>query len=65
MMPNQDHPIWFIGKALVILAFAALFAYNNANSFDETELKMLMELAVVLFGGAALESFFRKKTGSQ
>ena len=41
-MPNQDHPVWFIGKALVILAFAALFAYNNANSFDETELKMLM-----------------------
>ena len=27
----------------------------------KTELKMLMELAVVLFGGAALESFFRKK----
>ena len=64
-MPNQDHPIWFIGKALIILAFATLFAYNNANSFDETELKMLVQLATVLFGGAVIESLLRKKTDSQ
>lgn len=64
-MTAPDHPVWFIGKALIILAFATLFAYNNANSFDETELKMLVELALVLFGGAAIESLLRKKNSSQ
>ena len=47
-MPEAAHPFWIIIKALVILAFATLFAYTNANSFDETELKMIMELGVVL-----------------
>jgi len=60
-MPEAAHPFWIIIKALVILAFATLFAYTNANSFDETELKMIMELGVVLFGGAALESLLKAR----
>ena len=59
---DYNHPVWFIGKALVILAFAALFSYNNASSFDETEMRMLVQLAVVLFGGAAIETVIRNKT---
>ena len=63
-MPDQNHPIWFIAKSVVIFAFCCLFAWTNSTNFDDTEYKMLMEIAAVLFGGAALESFFRKKTSS-
>ena len=58
-MFKSAHPVWMILKALVVLAFAALFSYTNANTFDETELKMLMELGAVLFGGAALEALLK------
>ena len=60
-MPEASHPFWTILKALVVLTFAALFAYTNANNFDETELKMLIELGAVLFGGAALESLLKAR----
>lgn len=60
-MKNPNHPIWTIAKALVILSFAVLFAYTNANNFDETEITMLTQLAAVLFGGAALEAFLKAR----
>jgi hypothetical protein len=59
-MNDHKHPIWTIAKALVILAFATLFAKINAQEFDQTEITMLSQLAVILFGGAAVEAYFRK-----
>lgn len=61
MLPDPSHPIWIVGKALVLLGFASLFAYTNANNFDETEIKMLGEIALVLFGTGALELFLKRK----
>jgi len=61
MPTDPNHPVWTVVKALVLLGFATLFAYTNADTFDETEIKMLGEIALVLFGTAALESFLRKK----
>ena len=64
-MPNQDHPVWFIGKVLLYSLSAVYLLGQTQPILMKTEYKMLMEIAAVLFGGAALESFFRKKTGSQ
>ncbi len=50
-MSQENHPVWFVLKALVIFAFAFLFSYTNANDFDETEYNMLLQLGAVLFGG--------------
>lgn len=58
---DPTHPIWLIVKALTLLAFVALFAWTNAANFDETEIKMLSEIGLVLFGSAALESFLKKR----
>lgn len=60
-MSDAKHPIWTIAKALVILCFIAFFSYTNASTFDETEVKMIVELGVVLFGGAALESIIKAR----
>lgn len=58
---DPTHPIWLIVKALTLLAFVVLFAWTNAANFDETEIKMLTEIGLVLFGSAALESFLKKR----
>ena len=60
-MSQENHPVWFILKALVIFAFAFLFSYTNANDFDETEYNMLLQLGAVLFGGTALEIFLKSR----
>lgn len=56
-----DHPIWLIGKALVLFGAALFLSKVNASDFDETELWFLGQLATVLFGGTLLEAFLRKK----
>jgi len=54
-------PAWIVAKMLILLAFVALFSYTNASNFDSTEITMLVEIASVMFGGAALEAVLKKK----
>jgi hypothetical protein len=56
-----DHPIWLIGKALILFIAAYFLSKVNASDFDETELWFLAQLATVLFGGTLLGAFIRKK----
>ena len=44
------HPIWSFLNLVVILTFVTVFAYLNASEFDETEVKMLMQLLAVMGG---------------
>ena len=60
-MPADTSPFWLIAKAVVLLAFAALFSWTNATNFDQTELTMLAEIAAVLFGGVFLELYNNRK----
>lgn len=62
-MPSDKSQVWLIAKALILFGFVALFSYTNATSFDSTEITMLVQIAAVLFGGAALETAMKKSTG--
>ena len=58
-MTTTKHPIWAFLNLVVILVFVTVFSYLNASEFDETELKMLMQLAV----GMGAWEFAKRKMG--
>ena len=49
-MKNPDHPVWKLTNWLVLLVFVTLFAWTNASNFDETEVKMIGQLMLAMFG---------------
>lgn len=54
-LPPKDSPVWGIFYLLII----AGALYFNANNFDETEIKALLEITCILMGG----DFIRSRAG--
>ena len=45
---DQNHPLWRFLNLLVVLVVVTICAFTQANSFDETEIKMIgMVLAAI------------------
>jgi hypothetical protein len=61
VLSDPEHPIWNISKYLVIFAFCILFAVINCSKFDKTEIKMLIQIFVLLFGASATDMYFKLK----
>lgn len=59
-LSHPDHPVWKLGKLLVLLLCCTLFSYINASNFDNTEVAFLIQFAVILFGAEGFE-FFQKR----
>jgi hypothetical protein len=53
----QDHPIWRIANLAVVLLGTALVMWVNASDFDETELRALIEIMMVMGGYEAFKQF--------
>ena len=59
-MSHPGHPVWRLLTTLVYLAFACFFMWLNASSFDKTEMKTLVELAVVMLSVEGVKDRLKK-----
>ena len=60
-MADAEHPLWRLLQTISYLVFATVFLWLNASSFDRTEMKTLIELAVVMLGSEFVRSRFVHK----
>ena len=60
-MADPEHPLWRLLQTISYLVFATVFLWLNASSFDRTEMKTLIELAVVMLGSEFVRSRFVHK----
>ena len=58
---DPKSPIWRLFNLIVVMFFVWLFAWSNASDFDETEIKMLIELACVMGGMEFVKSRVQKE----
>jgi hypothetical protein len=62
-MKDAKHPIWTLLNRVALLGFVLLFSYLNASRFDQTELKMLLEVALGVGGLEAVAATVRRFKG--
>lgn len=46
-----NHPIWVAVKYVSVILAVGFVSWLNASNFDETELKMLFEVSLILLAG--------------
>ena len=61
-LANPDHPVWSIFHLMVVGLLITLFAYLNASNFDETELKMILEILLALAGYNGITKILKERT---
>ena len=47
---DSKHPIWNIVRLIVVFAGFTILMYLNSDSFDETEVKTLLEMIGLMAG---------------
>lgn len=50
MFESHYHPIWSLLRFVAIVLAVTALLYRNANSFDETEIKTIIEIAILAGG---------------
>lgn len=62
-MFNRDpSPFWRRTISFILLLFVIIFfAYTNASNFDETEYKLIIEIAIFLLGKETVTYFYEKR----
>jgi len=58
---DPRHPLWGIIRFTLLCLCVTFLLWRNAESFDETEVKTIVEIAVISGGAIFGESLFRKK----
>jgi hypothetical protein len=61
MIHDPSHPLWATIKFLALVIGTTFVLWNNASSFDETEVKAILEIAVMAGGYQAVETFVTRK----
>lgn len=59
----ESHPIWSILRTVVLLVGLTVLLYLNANNFDATELRTIVEMVVLAGGFEAIKKVVSKKSG--
>lgn len=54
---NQNHPIWRLLNIVVIAVIVIVFSYTSASNFDETEVKMIGQIILLVGGYEAAKTF--------
>ncbi len=49
-LSDGNHPIWNICRIFVVFLGFTVFSYLNADKFDETELRTLLEVGALVAG---------------
>ena len=54
---NAAHPLWATVRFVVLVIAVTLLLYNNADNFDETEIKTIIEIAVISGGWEGIQTY--------
>ena len=54
MPRDTEHPVWSLIRLVIVFAGVTIFLYLNASTFDETEMKTIVELMILAGGFEAL-----------
>ena len=60
-LSNPQHPLWATFRFSIVVIGVTFILWGNASSFDETEIKTILEIAI-LSGG--YEGFMAWKNGT-
>lgn len=60
---SANHPIWGWSKAVIGIIAVAVVLAMNANDFDQTEIKAIIEFALIAFGVQGLHGLAKAKLG--
>lgn len=55
MPRDTEHPVWSLIRLVIVFAGVTIFLYLNASTFDETEMKTIVELMILAGGFEALK----------
>ena len=55
MPRDTEHPVWSLIRLVIVFAGVPIFLYLNASTFDETEMKPIVELTILAGGVEALK----------
>lgn len=60
-MHESNHPIWSLARfGLAVVAVTVVLSIN-ASDFDETEIKTITEIAILVGGYEGAAAFFNRK----
>lgn len=57
---DPRHPIWRFLNLIILVVVMYIFSRENAQNFDETEVKMITEIMIVMFGVEAIKYTYQK-----
>lgn len=58
---DPHHPIWNLLNLLVIAGLVLFFSWSNASNFDDTEVKMITEIILLVGGWEIAKRVIQKK----
>lgn len=58
---HPQHPLWGLIRFTLLCGCVTFLLWRNAETFDETEVKTIIEIAVLSGGAIMGESLLRKK----
>ena len=58
---DQNHPIWRFLNLLVVAVIVLAFSYTSASNFDETEMKMIGQVLLLVGGYEAAKTFLPRR----
>jgi len=64
-MHNANHPIWATIRFCALCIAATFVLWKNATNFDETELKAIIEIAVLAGGYEGVSSMLNRRRMNQ
>ncbi len=60
-LENAQHPLWATIRFIVLCGAVTLVLWRNANSFDETEVRAILEIALMAGGYEGVMSYLSVK----
>lgn len=60
-MPDQNHPLWATVRFCALCVACTFVLWKNASNFDETEIKAILEIAIMAGGYEGIATFINHK----
>ena len=60
-MADHNHPIYATVRFCALCSATTFILWKNASNFDETEVKAILEIAVLAGGYEGVSSFLNRK----
>jgi hypothetical protein len=58
---DQNHPIWRLLNIVIVAVIVIVFSYTSASNFDETEVKMIGQIILLIGGYEAVKTLIPRR----